>query len=267
VGGVGQKCELDFSQKPSCSHTSKLLEEIISVLDSIHRRTVLSEAFSIAIPFTVSKKAPSSTDVSAPINVPVSSATIPLANVPSSPTVSLATTVTPSTNVPPSTNYSQPSKAYRSNAGISEATVLKLQQPEPGEHQNIRSFLQTVEKQEVNFWNPNIQQYVTKEEARLLHIPSNYGVYLCLVLEATEIHHKILQRFARVLVYELSLQGHTAVSLAQSFQGVTLFRSKDTLEKQIESYIGAGNRYAHIAQKLGGLASLFFLPHNIGNSL
>ena len=150
---------------------------------------------------------------------------------------------------------------------ISEATVSKLRQPEPGEYQNIRSFLQKVENQEVNFWNPNIQQGVTKEQAQLLHVPGNYGVYLCLVLDATEIHHKILQRFARVLVYELSLQGHTAETLAQGLQGVALFKGENTLEKQIEGYISAGNRYAHIAHELGGLATLFFLPHSVGSSL
>ena len=132
---------------------------------------------------------------------------------------------------------------------------------------NICSFLQKVENHEINFWNPNIQQHVTNDDVELLHVPSNYGVYLCLVLEATEIHHKILQRFARVVVYELSRQSHTAASLAQGLQGITLFKSKNTLEKQIEGYICAGNRYTHIAHQLGGLATLFFLPHGIGNSL
>jgi histidyl-tRNA synthetase len=68
-------------------------------------------------------------------------------------------------------------------------------------------------------------------------------------------------------VYELSLQGYTAESLAQAFQGVTLFKTEDTLKKQIEGYICAGSRYTHLARKLGGLATLFFLPHGVGSSL
>lgn len=145
--------------------------------------------------------------------------------------------------------------------------MLKLQQLEPTEHRDVRSFLDRIQNQTVQFWNPHIQQHITSDEARLLHIPANFGVYLCLTLDDTEIHHKILHRFARVLVYELSLQGYSAQLLAQAFQGFTLFKSKDNLQEQIEGYIAAGNRYVHLANKLGGYAALFFLPQSIGSSL
>ena len=145
--------------------------------------------------------------------------------------------------------------------------MAKIEIPDRKEQQRVQDFLKKVADEELSFWVPNIQQQVTKEEAFLFRSAANYGVYLCLVLDDAEIHHKILHRFARVALYELSLQGYTAEILTQNLQGITWLADGQALQKQIESYISAGSRYANLARKLGGYAALFFLPQSVGSSL
>lgn len=96
----------------------------------------------------------------------------------------------------------------------------------------------------------------------------NYGLFLCFALDGAEIHHKILRRFARVVVFNLTRQKHSAASLTQALQEVgLLIKAPSEAEKTVEGYIDAGSRYNYIAHELGGLAALFFLPLGVGNSL
>lgn len=246
-------------------------------MHSVYQRTRCSEAFSEALPYTVLTKAvPSSSIAQSPkvhscTNIRPASTVFQSPNISSfpiasSPTHLSSTSVTSSPAEHRSRTVSASSAAYRSST-ISGATISRLQQPDPVEHQDVRTFLQKLLKREVEFWDPNVQHPVTTEHAHLLSAPANYGVYLCYILEDTGVHHKILRRFARVALYRWSLRGYTAEHLAQVLEGVAYFSNKGDPRKDIETYISAGSRYAYLAQKLGGLAALFFLPQNFGDSL
>jgi hypothetical protein len=167
------------------------------------------------------------------------------------------TITTHSTSAPPSKSQ------------ISEATISRIGRPKIQEHQDIQAFLEKVQNHEINFWNANIQRNITEEQRLFLDQLVNYGLFLCFALDDAEIHHKILRRFARVVVFNLlSGQGRSASSLTRALREVGLLtESSLEAEKIVEGYIDAGSRYTYIAHELGGLAALFFLPSGVGNSL
>lgn len=277
MGGVEWKCKCTVdSGLLQLLTLVKLLQELVGVLNSIYRKTVLSEAFSRALPYTLlnhvslsiasSPKAVVPTSVFAPTNIAPSSTTIRSASIPTiSALPSLSSDPITAATLPRINSPSR--KSSRPHYSLTEARSTKLERFDVIEHENIQKFLTKVEQQELDFWDPNIQQRITEEDAKLINLPNPYGVYLCLVLDNAEIHHKILQRFARVVVYHLSLQGYTAEIMAQAFQGSGLFKTDGDLQKQIEGYIHAGNRYTYLASQLGGFATLFFLPQSVGSSL
>jgi hypothetical protein len=263
----------------------KLLQDVISVLDTVYKASTRSEAFSRALPYTVSVKERSSSANSSPVFLasssvlpPKSALQIPDSSLPSRilspPSVIPPPGILPSpisvqpTDAPSSEHRSQLRKATKSSVALSEAYVANTISLEQDQLNDIHNFLGKINDHEVNFWNPNLQVRVTTEEADLLRQPVNYGIFLCSVLHDAQVHHKILQRFARLAVYNLTVQGYSAEDLANAFRGSTLLTNVGaTLQKQIEGYIQAGNRYSVIAQELGGLGSIFFLPPKVGHSL
>jgi hypothetical protein len=178
------------------------------------------------------------------------------------------TSTTQPTSKQQSNSTPQPISTPQSNVRISEATISGIGLPKTQEHEDIQTFLEKVQNREIDFWNPNIQRAITKEQRLFLDQPVNYGLFLCFALDGAEIHHKILRRFARVVVFNLTRQKHSAASLTQALQEVgLLIKAPSEAEKTVEGYIDAGSRYNYIAHELGGLAALFFLPLGVGNSL
>ncbi|KAF3031810.1 hypothetical protein E8E12_000892 [Didymella heteroderae] len=265
-----------------------VLQDVISVLDTVYKAATRSETFSRALPYTISVKERSSSAHPSPVflassgviqsksvlQIPDSSlpsGILPLPRAIPPPGVLLSPSSIQPTDAPsfPSLEHrSQLRKATKSSIALSEAYVANTISLEQDQLNDIHNFLGKISKNEVNFWNPNLQVRVTTEEADLLRQPINYGVFLCSVLHDTQVHHKILQRFARLAVYNLTVQGRSAEELANAFQGSTLLRNVGAnLQRQIEGYIQAGNRYSVMARELGGLGSIFFLPPKVGHSL
>lgn len=89
------------------------------------------------------------------------------------------------------------------------------------------------------------------------------------MLQEIELHHILLHRFARVVVYQLSRSGgRTAESISEDLQqtGLTYGKSRADLVKDIAALISAGSRYTAIAKGCGGFGALFFLPR-IGRTM
>ncbi|XTI95104.1 hypothetical protein V2W45_1323632 [Cenococcum geophilum] len=149
--------------------------------------------------------------------------------------------------------------------GISKTNLSRIRESQPSHE--VTSFLAEVQAGTVAFWNPQFQEIYTDEQKHFLKLPLNHTLFICLVLEKNEIHHKILRRFARVVLSKLSQNGYTAASIAQDFHRIGL-NTETLLEKftqQIEAFIIGGSKYFLIADALGGPGALFFLPSEIGN--
>lgn len=158
---------------------------------------------------------------------------------------------------------------YRISAKRSSTIVSNLSQRDPVKHKAVVAFLNSVQKDPPKFWNPNIQVSYTEEESHFLLSRGYLCVALCFSLQGAEIHHSILHRIARLVVYRLTLNGgRTARSISEDLKGAGLYDGKplDTLIKEIKVFINAGRRYDEISTELGGPGSLFFLPH-IGHSV
>ncbi|KAF1971130.1 hypothetical protein BU23DRAFT_570131 [Bimuria novae-zelandiae CBS 107.79] len=132
----------------------------------------------------------------------------------------------------------------------------------------IKAFLDGVREGRIDFWNPSVSANTTDEEQRrTLKEPLFSAVNISLQLEKAELHHSILRRFARVVVFKLCKKGDSA-AVAKAFHEARLHvdRQPRELAQDVDRMVAAGSRYCHLAQKLGGLGSLAFLPRCGGPS-
>lgn len=159
-----------------------------------------------------------------------------------------------------------PYSISKKRSKIAQTTLSNLSHSDPKEHEDINSLLTKVKNNTVNFWDANIQQEFTEGQQRYLENSGSFSIILCVALDDKEIHHRILRRFACLVVYELKLAGRTAASLAEALWNVKLYTDRP-LVTLIEGYISAGSKYRHLADQLGGTSALFFLPTKVANNL
>lgn len=154
----------------------------------------------------------------------------------------------------------------RANKG--SAAVEKMRRTTLTDHKVITSFISETAADETRFWNLGIQAMYTDAQCRDIAARGYTCIAFCFALEGTEVHHRILQRFARLVVHKLTLSGRTAISISKDLDqaGLSRGRSLEELSKDISGFIKAGRRYQKLAETLGGLGALFFLP-GIGRTM
>lgn len=133
----------------------------------------------------------------------------------------------------------------------------------------MNRLLDSIQDGSIQFWNPGFQHAYTIPQKQFLSSAVYTCIALCFALQETELHHRLLRRFARVVVYRLTLNcGRTAQHIAEGFEkaGLSYSRSLDRLVKDITAFISAGRRYTTLAEELGGFGALFFLP-SVGNTV
>lgn len=136
------------------------------------------------------------------------------------------------------------------------------------DHNVIISFISETATDKTRFWNLGIPAMYTDAQCRDLAVRGYACIAFCFALEGTEVHHRIWQRFARLVVHKLTLSGRTAISISKDLDEAGLGRGKslERLSKDIFGFIKAGRRYQKFAETLGGFGALFFLP-GIGRTM
>jgi hypothetical protein len=153
-------------------------------------------------------------------------------------------------------------------ANKSSAAVKQMGRTTLNDHKVIISFINETARDETRFWNLGIPAMYTDAQYRDLAARGYTCIAFCFALEGTEVHHRILQRFARLVVHKLTLSGRNAISISKDLDQAGLGRGKSLAElsKDISGFIKAGRRYQIFAETLGGSGALFFLP-GIGRTM
>jgi hypothetical protein len=153
-------------------------------------------------------------------------------------------------------------------ASKGSAAIEKMSTTTSTDHEVIISFLRETATDETRFWNLGIPAMYTDAQSRDLAARGYTCIAFCFALEGTELHHRILQRFARLVVYKLTQNGRTAISISEDLDQAGLGRQKsvEELSKDISGFIKAGRRYQKFAEILGGFGALFFLP-SVGRTM
>lgn len=140
-------------------------------------------------------------------------------------------------------------------------TLSKLGERNKKEREGIETLLGEVQQGNVSFWNPSgvRRELTAQQQEALINAPWSLTAALCIFLAEADLHHRILGRFARLAVFQLSSVGHEAESIAGLLQGIGL----DAGLEKIEQFIDSGNKYSHLAKELGGHEVLFFLPMSV----
>lgn len=134
----------------------------------------------------------------------------------------------------------------------------------------IKTFLNGVAVGKIDFWNLALSapNGASEQQRRILKQPLYSAVNISLQLENAEVHHRILHRFARVVIFKLCKEGESMAVVEALHQAqLHVDRQPEKLVQEVDRMLAAGSKYCHLAQRLGGLGILAFLPQCGGPSL
>jgi hypothetical protein len=142
------------------------------------------------------------------------------------------------------------------------SAIPGLKKRNEAEDNKIITLLERVRQGEVEFWNPNTPTLYDVKQSRFLASSGYYCIALAFALDNAQTHHHILRRFASLAVFNLTRSGRTAKSICTDLMRAKMHpeKSSDQLLKDITGFVNAGQRYKMLADELGGLGSLFFIP-------
>jgi len=117
----------------------------------------------------------------------------------------------------------------------------------------IKTFLHDIGAGKIDFWNlewsaPN---GVSEQQRCILKQPLYSAVNISLQLERTEVHHRILRRYARIVVFKLYKESES-VAVAEAFHQAQLHvdRRPQELVQEVTRMVTARSKYFHVTSFL-----------------